>query len=50
LQELEASLRRIRNSGKGRGGLGIDSSGARVELPKVEKKKKGLYYDIDLYL
>jgi hypothetical protein len=51
LQELEASLRRIRNSGKGRGGLGISREGVRVELPKVEKKKgRGLYYDIDLYL
>ena len=49
LQELEASLRKIRCSGKGRGGLGISRDGRRVELPRVEKKKgRGLYYEIDL--
>jgi hypothetical protein len=41
-------LRQIRNAGKGRGGLGVDSSGIRVEigLPQLQKRSRGKYYDI----
>jgi hypothetical protein len=42
-------MRGIRNVGKGRGGLGLNNSGVRVEvaLPLVQKKRRGKHYDIN---